>query len=280
MGSMVKVMQRLQPAGSADETPAGAASAAEGSRFVQDGGAINAGHSVDRPAHTTAWEPGRVDQAIVAFHQPHSVICEQYRGLRARLLALNPARAPQVIAITSAVSEEGKSVSAVNLALVMAEGGEHRVLLVGADFRRGTLARMLGIPSTPGLAEVLRREAPLEPACQASPLGNLRVLPAGGGAETSHSVIGSWTALLAEFRETFDYAFLDMPPVTTVSDVSLLAPQCDGAIVVVLMRSTPEPTVQQAVRTLLANHVHVLGALLSRFDERGPGYYDYYAGTE
>jgi capsular exopolysaccharide synthesis family protein len=273
VGSMVKVMQRLQPAGSADEMPAAA------SRFVEGDAPASTGPSVARAADTAPWEPGRVDPAIVAFHRPHSAIGEQYRGLRARLLAMNPAQAPQVIAITSAVPEEGKSVSAANLAFVMAEGGEHRVLLVGADFRRGRLARLLGIPRAPGLAEVLRGDVSLDKASQATPLGNLRVLPAGGAAGTSHSVLGSWAALLAQLRENFDYAFLDMPPVTTVSDVSLLAPQCDGAIVVVLMRRTPEPTVQQAVRTLQANHVHVLGALLSRFDERGLGYYDY-AGNE
>jgi capsular exopolysaccharide synthesis family protein len=276
VGSMIKVMRKLAAGGAADATAAA-------SRFRPDGGttasAPAAPATVCAP-ETVAWEPKQVDPALAAFHQRHSAVCEQYRGLRARLLAMNPAHSPQVIAITSAVPEEGKSVSAANLALVMAEGGEHRVLLVDADFRRGRLARMLGVPSSPGLADVLRREAPLEAACQASPLGNLRVLPAGGGVDGGHSVIGRWTALVAEIRAAFDYAFLDMPPVTTVSDASLLAPQCDGVIIVVLMRRTPEPTVQQAVRTLQANHVNVLGAILSRFDERGPGYYDYYAGTE
>jgi succinoglycan biosynthesis transport protein ExoP len=274
VGSMVKVMQRLRPADATDETPVRATSA-DGSRFVQDGPALSTSSSAGKGGDTSAWDARRVDPAIVAFHEPHSSVCEQYRALRARLLALNPARAPQVIAITSAVPEEGKSVSAANLALTMAEGGEHRVLLAGADFRRGRLARMLGIAGAPGLAEVLGGAAALATACQTTPWANLRVLPAGGETDTRHAVLGTWAALLTELRATFDYALLDMPPVTTVSDVSLLAPHCDAAILVVLMRRTPEPIVQQAVRTLQANHVRVLGAVLSRFDERGPGYYDY-----
>jgi receptor protein-tyrosine kinase len=281
---MTKVMQKIWQSGAAIEPDAHDVAAptaltpttlpAEAtSRFVAE---LSAG------GETVTWPPAQVDEAIVAFHSRHSGVCEQYRGLRARLLSMNPTRTAQVIAITSAVPEEGKSVSALNLALIMAEGGEQRVLLADADFRRTSIARMLGIRGAPGLADVLRGERPAA-AVQPSPWPNLKILPAGKVPQDNYGELlgsSSTAAVLDEFRSAFDYTFLDTPPITTVSDVCSLTPQCDGAIVVIRMRATAEPTVQQAVRTLQANHIKVLGAILSRFEKRGPGYYDYYDYSE
>lgn len=226
-----------------------------------------------------AWNPQRVDPVVVAFHDRYSAVCEQYRSVRARLLTINTSRAAQVIGITSAIPEEGKSVTALNLSLVMAEGGEHRILLADADFRRASIARMLGIPEQPGLAEVLRGEIGLAQALQPTPFPNLKVLTAGRTGENGYAELlggNAVAAALEEFRNGFDYTFLDTPPITTVSDVCLLAPQSDGVIVVIQMRRTPEPTVQQAVRTLQANNIKILGSILSRYRERGAGYYEHY----
>jgi protein-tyrosine kinase len=229
---------------------------------------------------TVQWEADRVDPVVVAFHDRYSAICEQFRAVRARLLAMNSGNVPLVLAVTSSIPEEGKSVSTINLGLVMAEGGDKRILITDADFRRMSVARMLGIEDGPGLAEILRGEAELGDAIQDSPFPNLKILPAGHVRDNAYAdLLGSAnTAALvgAICRERFDYAFIDTPPITTVSDVSLLAPQCDGALMVIQMRRTPEPTVQQAVRTLQANNVKLMGCLLSRYRERSSGYYEQY----
>ncbi len=298
MRSMTKVMQRVRedhgkaadvaawPGEMLVELPGESVvldEPASESRFVTaDGSATD---SVPPPSllpvddHTVAWDAALVDPVLVAFHDRYSAICEQYRAVRARLLTMNPQRTAQVIAITSSVPAEGKSVSTVNLGLVMAEGGEQRIVIADADFRRASLARMLGVAGAPGLAEVLRGEVGLNEALQATPYPNFKLLPAGevgdqaygdllGGTNTSHA--------LEELRSRFDYTFVDTPPVTTVSDACLLAPHCDGAIMVIKMCATPEPTVQQAVRALQANNVKVLGCLLSQFRQGGTGYYVHY----
>jgi capsular exopolysaccharide synthesis family protein len=177
------------------------------------------------------------------------------------------------------VPREGKSVTTVNLGLVMAEGGEHNILIADADFRRTSLARMLGIKGAPGLAELVRGEAELSEVLQPTPCPNLKIIPAGTSAGKSYAELLSGPparAILADFRALFHYTFLDTPPVTTVSDVSMLAPHCDGTIMVIEMRRTPEPTVQQAVRTLQTNNVKVLGCILSRHPDRPSRYYDRY----
>jgi capsular exopolysaccharide synthesis family protein len=307
MGSMTKVMQRIQEVGSEPEPvrPDDAAATSPGAAVLDDaatgtrsgfvpgepqpapgtpGRDPRAAGQPDPETATPArgavvWDAQRVDPVVVAFHDPYSAICEQYRSVRARLLTMNVARVPQVLAITSAIPEEGKSVSTLNLGLVMAEGGEHRILLVDADFRRTSLARMLGIPAEPGLAEVLRGEVSLEAALQPSPMPNLHVLPAGKVLNGAYGELlggAGVGAVIGGLRGAFEYTFVDTPPVTTVSDVCLLAPHCDGAVVVIQMCRTPEPTVQQAIRTLQANNVKILGTILSRFRERGSGYYEHY----
>lgn len=258
--------------GTSDPVVEAVDAAARPSSFVSGaGGAVRpAPVRVTDWSAAASWDPRQVDPAIIAFHDRGSPVCEQFRAVRARLLTMNPGRAAQAIAITSSVAGEGKSVSTLNLALVMAEGGEQRVIAVDADLRNGTLARLLGRPATPGLAELLCGTATLAEVLQPTPLPNLKFIPAGqiraaGGELLSRPGTGG---VIDQLRATFHWVFLDTPPITTVSDVSLLAPRCDGALVVIAMRRTPELVVQQAVRTLQANRVPVLGCLLSRCTER------------
>ncbi len=181
------------------------------------------------------------------------------------------ADARRLIAVTSSVPQEGKTVSAINLALVLAEGGEHSVLLVDGDLRRAMVARMLGQPPAPGLAEVLRGTASLTETMRDTPWPNLKLIPAGDAAGGNFGeLLGSPAAraALAVMRDTFDFTLIDTPPITTVSDVSLLAPHCDGALLVVRMQRTPEPIVQQAVRTLQAGQVKIIGCVLTRCASR------------
>lgn len=237
--------------------------------------------SIVTDPETIEWDAARVDPAIVAFHDRSSAICEQYRSVRARLLTMNRNNVPQVIVITSAVPQEGKSVSTLNLSIVMAGGGEHNILLVDADLRRTSIARMLGIDmdGKKGLADLLSGGSTIDQVVLPTPFPNFKIIPAGCADTRNYAeLIGSSTAraVLAELRQSFDYTFVDTPPVTTVSDVSMIAPFCDGAILVIEMRRTPEPTVQAAVRNLQTNNVKILGCILARYREERAGYYDRY----
>lgn len=275
MSSMTKVMQKLRdeqaaadPSVVADDLPE------SNSAFV-----VGAAAAATLDPTTVAWEASRIDPSVIMFHDRYSAVCERYRAVRARLLTMNADAGSQAIAVTSGVPEEGKSVTTANLGLVMAEGGDLRIVIVDADFRRRSIARMLSLENGPGFAEVLRREAQLTDVLRPTPFPNLKILPAGEVANNAYGELlgGPHTsAVMDELRASFDYIFMDTTPVTTVSDVSLLAPFCDGALIVIEMNRTPEPTVQQAVQTLQANNVKILGAILSRFADRGARSYDPY----
>jgi succinoglycan biosynthesis transport protein ExoP len=283
VGSMQEVMRKVRTGlgvGTAYDTALNDATAFS---FVAESGDTpppQAGAAVvdDR---TTDWDASKLDPALVAYHERYSPASEQYRSLRARLLNMNPRRMHQSIVITSSIPQEGKSITAINLGMVMAEGSEYKVCLVDADFRRSSVARMLGISPSPGLAELVRGTATLSDVLRPTPLPNLKVITAGSAADKKYGELFGASAMgtvLARLRDTFDYSFLDTPPVNTVSDVSMLAPHCDGAIIVIEMRRTPEPSVQEAVRTLQTTNVKILGCLLSRYnDQRGHYYERYYS---
>lgn len=253
-------------------------SAANETRFAAAPASVVAAANSDE---TSPWDPKRVDASVVAFHNRYSSICEQYRGVRARLSAMNAEQQNRVIVITSSVPEEGKSVTTINLGVTMAEGGEHRILIADTDFRRSSVAKMVGVQAAPGLAEVFLGKAALEEVIRPTPYPNLKIIPAGRpGAIAYGDLLASprIPEIMAQLRSAFTWCFLDTPPVTTVSDVSLLAPIADGALMLVEMGRTPEPTVQLAVRTLQTNNVNVLGAILSRHRDERKQYYDRYYG--
>lgn len=310
MGAMQNVMKKLRdqpvpdgdqassaaaphaavPAPPANADPSAAATGtatAQSSAFVADPGGLP---RTDRPGsagETITWDARQVDRALVAFHERFSAASEQYRSLRARLLNMNPQQARQMILITSSLPQEGKSVTTVNLGMVMAEGGEHRVVIVDADFRRASIAHMFGIESRPGMAELIRGSAKLPEVLRPTQFPNLKIITAGSCPDKKYGeLVGSAAvrSVLSQLREQFDYIFVDTPPVNTVSDVSMLAPHCDGAMIVVEMHRTSEPTVQEAVRTLQTTNVKILGCILSRYQrQRGhyyERYYNYYYGSE
>jgi capsular exopolysaccharide synthesis family protein len=286
MGAMQKVMQKLEAKAreSGDATTssaAGGAPVADPSAFVPDPSVTVAPTVKAADNRTIRWDAKKLDEALVAFHDRYSAVSEQHRSLRARLLNMNPHNTHQVVAITSSLPQEGKSVTTVNLGIVMAEGHEHQVLIADADFRRASIARMLGMDAEPGLAELVRGTARLSDVLRPTPFPNLKVLTIGAIADKNYGELVGASAtrtVLAQLRERFDYTFVDTPPVNTVSDISMLAPYCDGVMLVIEMRRTSEPTVQEAVRTLQTTNVKILGCILSRHqDERGHYYERYYS---
>ena len=220
-------------------------------------------------------------EALVAYYDPSSVIGEQYRGLRTRLLSQNPDNEHRIIAITSAIPRDGKSVTTLNTALIMAEIGHLRILVVDGDFRRSSLAKLLNLPSSPGLADMLRGEADYGQIIQQTQLPNLFFVAAGetkGHSAAELLSVESAGSILAAFRNQFHYTLVDTPPATTVTDVAIIGPWCDGVIVVVRLNQTPDPIAQRAVRTLQVNNIPIIGAVLVGNERRTPGYgyYRYY----
>lgn len=227
-----------------------------------------------------------IHEAVVAYHDKATEITEQYRSLRARLIAQNSTGENQVVAITSSIPREGKSVTTLNLSWVMSEVRHFRVLMLDGDFRRSSLASMLGISEFPGFADLLRGESRLEDVIRPTPVPNLQIITAGTTQEFNAAELLSTQktgSILQELKRRYHYVFVDTPPASTVSDASVLAPWCTGVLFIVRMGKTPERIAKSTVRQLQANNVHILGCVLAGHRDNSTryrryyGYYKYYS---
>ncbi|MCH7700145.1 MAG: CpsD/CapB family tyrosine-protein kinase [Planctomycetes bacterium] len=203
--------------------------------------------------------------SLVTYYDRSCPVSEQFRTLRTRLISLNPSNEHRVLAITSTVPKEGKSVSTVNLAFSLAEIRHLKTVVVDGDFRRSSLAKMLNLRNTPGLADLLRGEATYEEVLQPTPLPNLFFIAAGNTDRRSAAELLTSRKTADVFRRLhaqFHYSLVDTPPVTTVTDVGIIGHMCSAVILVVRLNKALEPMARRAVRLLQVNNIPILGALL------------------
>jgi capsular exopolysaccharide synthesis family protein len=170
---------------------------------------------------------------LVVLDPSSTAATEQYRIVRTRILHNN--RRTKLLLISSAGPNDGKTVSAINIASVLALR-EAKVLLIDADLRRSSIAAALGIPNKPGLSEVLSGERRLtDVVVQAEQNPNLHILTAGDRTSNPAELLDSphWRELCSRVRERFDFVVLDAPPIAAVADYELLQASSDSVIVIV-----------------------------------------------
>jgi capsular exopolysaccharide synthesis family protein len=161
-------------------------------------------------------------------------VSEQYRMIRTKIVQ-HPAH-PKVLIITSPGPGDGKTISSLNIAGILALRDDANVLLIEADFRRPTVSTTLGVPKEPGLANCLRGSCTLQDAIvRVEQFPNLYVLPVGKSEVNPAELLDTerWQSVCATVRRHFDYVIIDTPPIGSVADYDLIAAKCDGVIVVV-----------------------------------------------
>ncbi len=206
---------------------------------------------------------------------------EQYRIIRTKIL-LHP-RPLRTLCVSSPQVGDGKSVTALNLAGALALKLGQSVLLVDGDFRRASLAEMLGVPVTPGLANVLAGECHwLEAVGRLDRVNNLYFLPAGRRPEHPAELYDSpvWPALCGELRRHFRSVIIDSPPVGLVADYDLIQAEVDGVILVVRPDHTRRDLCMRALSLVPAERL--VGVVINMapvwFLSRGSGHaYVYYS---
>ncbi|HLL54422.1 MAG TPA: CpsD/CapB family tyrosine-protein kinase [Myxococcaceae bacterium] len=215
---------------------------------------------VDETALTT----NEVDRRIVSLTAPASVAAEQYRTLYYRLERMRELRPMKVVACTSAMPGEGKTMTTVNLALTAARANvDRRVLLIDADLRRSQAATVLGVRGKPGLSELLLGECDIREAVRRFKATPLALMPAGGTPEEPTQLLAGarFKQLLAKLREAFDEIYLDLPPTLPFADAAILSGQADGVVMVIRANATPHRQVTQALEQLAG--APVVGCVLN-----------------
>ena len=218
---------------------------------------------------------GEVDPHLVALVEPRSPLAEQYRTLRTNLSALSPESPLKVFVVTSAVPNEGKSVTSLNLACTFAEEVDKRVVVIDADMRKPTLHKLLGIDNQRGLADYLGGGTMLEMVLQRSRLPNLWVMPAGRIPPNPSELLGGkrMDDLLARLRRDYNCVVIDTPPVVSTTDAGVLSPKGDGTVLVVRMERTPREVARHAVELLRKARANLVGTVLTGLEGDIKDYY-------
>ncbi len=220
---------------------------------------------------------GKTGPAVTV--RPHSDVAEAYRSLRTSILLSSPSGPPRVILITSALPQEGKTTTSVNVALAIAQHGK-RVLLVDADLRRPGLDKAFGFRATEGLSTVLNGGTPYESVLRQAPQQpNLTLLPAGPTAQHPAELLGSsaMVNLVNRWRQEYDHIIIDTPPVLSVTDPVLLSVVVDSVILVVRSGSTNRPALKRASDLLNQVRAPLLGVVVNAMDFESADYYYYYS---
>ncbi|MEO8522607.1 MAG: CpsD/CapB family tyrosine-protein kinase [Acidobacteriota bacterium] len=204
-----------------------------------------------------------LDPHLVAALAPQSLAAEQYRSLRTRLKRAEGGRAVRVIVITSPAKGDGKSLTAANLALTMAQEFQQRVLLIDGDLRRPSVHRLFGLEDGPGLTDVLMGGAELNQALVNVENHHLTLLPAGAIPNHPAELLGSASMrrVLDTLRTRFDRILIDLPPVAPLADLHIVAPMADGLLMIVRAGVTPRPAIERALAGL--DMSKVLGLVLN-----------------
>ena len=207
---------------------------------------------------------GDVDSRVVMIAKPRSAAAEQYRVL-SRKLERKVAAGVRRIAVTSATAGEGRTMTAINLALALGVGGRQRVALVDAHLRSPSVHTLLGLSTNGGLVDVVTGRATLEQSMWQFRSDDLWVLPAGRTAEP-HEVIASrrLREVMAELKEKFDVVIVDAPPVLPTADMLALGTEVDGVLMVVQAGKTPREVIDLALETIA--HVPLLGCVLNQVE--------------
>ena len=221
----------------------------------------------------------QIDPHIVSAADAKSPIAEQYRILRTNLQALRWHSGSKVIAVTSAVNGEGKSVTATNLALTLARQEHLRVVLVDADMRKSSVPHWLGLKDfRRGLSTALQQDGELDGAVVRLQAPPLAVLPAGPEAEQPAELLQSinMKRVLAALRAQFDLIIIDAPPLLPVADPGIIAAQTDGVLLVVRAGRTQRKTILEAQEMLKQMKANLIGSVLTHVEDYRPGYQRYY----
>jgi tyrosine-protein kinase Etk/Wzc len=214
--------------------------------------------------------------ALVTLTKAHSVGAESFRNLRTNVRFVRAGEGATEMVVTSPAPQEGKSVTAANLAIALAQQGM-KTLLVDADMRRSVQHRQFDLEASPGLSDLLVAEEGLDGIIRATEVENLNVLTAGKHPPNPAELLGSprMERLLATLRQRYDSIVIDSPPMLAVTDASVLGQKTDGVILVVRAEKTEKDAINLAIQQLHHVGARILGVVVNDAKPDGP-YYSYY----
>ena len=214
---------------------------------------------------------------LITYHDTKSLLSEAYRNLRTSvLLSSGAGRPPKTLLVTSSQAGEGKTTTAINIAITLSQTGD-KVILLDCDMRNPRVHKVIGLENTGGMSTYLSGNADLSSMIQQSEISNLFAVSAGRVPPNPAELLGSLRMKqgLALLDEYFDHIVIDSPPVLSVTDARIIGSLVDGVVLVIKGGETPKEAVQRTKQLLQEVHAHVIGILLNNVDVRSADYYYY-----
>ncbi len=214
---------------------------------------------------------------ILDYFDEESPEATEFRRLYSKLKNLYAGQNIKNLLITSSTIGEGKSTTAALLACTVARYRETKTILVDCDLRRPRVHQLFNLSKEDGVADVLLGNKRLDTCFKQSPLENLKILTSGGVVDNPTELFNSpkMKDLFSEIKFYFDAVIVDSPPINPVTDALILAPEMDGALMVVKAGQTPKEVVRRAVELMRNTGVNILGVIVNNMKEVLPYYYDY-----
>lgn len=216
-------------------------------------------------------------RSLITHNNPKSPISEQYRTIRTNIQFASVDKEFKTLMVTSSGPGEGKSTTAANLGVVLAQQGK-RVLLIDGDLRKPTVHYTFKVSNIYGVTNVLTRQMLLKDTVVKTKIPDLDVLPSGPVPPNPSELINSKSMdnLIEEAQGLYDYILFDTPPVLAVTDGQLLSSKVDGVILVVSSGKTEVEAAIKARDLLLHAKAKVIGSVLNAKDISNDNYYYYY----
>lgn len=261
-------MSRIEKAMEKASQLAGGAALPEQSSFARVGDDLASQIDVD-------------SRRLVASNDFNLPITEEFRKMKSAIIQLiskDPSK--NLLLVTSSVGGEGKSITALNLAISLAQEHDQKVLIIDADMRKPSVARYLGLPPQKGLAECLLDNIPMDNLLIETGLGSLTFLPAGVPNNNPVELFSSqkMRTLLAQVRERYKdgYIVIDASPVLPFAEARILSTLADGVVYIVKERGTALKNVMDGLAAL--NKANILGLVYNKATTASlsGGYHYYY----
>ena len=215
---------------------------------------------------------------LLASEDRADTAVEAIRALRTNIYFSMLDAPNNVLMITGAAPEAGKSFISANLAAVMAQSGK-RVLLIDTDMRKGYLDRLFGLTPEFGLSDILNGKATPAKAVQETGIENLHLISSGSYPSNPSELLMDkrFNELLTHARQRYDYVILDTPPVLAVTDAVIIGQHAGTVLMISRYAHTRVRELEASVERLKQNHINIKGVVLNGMKREANNSYDYYA---
>lgn len=223
-----------------------------------------------------AFDQDAIERPLLTQSSDQTPRAESFRQIRTNLQFANIAGRAKTLLLTSSLPGEGKSTTATNLAISLAQAGKN-VCLIDADLRRPMVGEYLGLERNAGLTTALVGDAHINDLLQQWGDHDLYVLTSGRIPPNPSELLGSMemSQLLKELEQAFDVVIIDAPPLLPVTDAAVLSQHVGGVVVIVGAQKAREQDLDKALKALDMVNANLLGVVVNRLPSKGPDAYAY-----